>query len=255
MAKKLPERRRRAQILKLSEAREALARCEEPGQAAVIAEQAKLEALRARAQAKLLKCATLAEALEARREAQQNERAWAEVGLRAEARQGELLPELKGRPKKGDPRVPLSKKQRERLRQLARLVPQLDAYMAEGHKVTRRGFMRWAQERNDKTRARARRAAAAYLHEGPKPMGAPNPRGFDPAPGKPLDPYDRAADGVLRVASELEKATRGDDLEDGGEENWPWARARSGALQELRDMAGRLAQHARDRREAKSGTE
>lgn len=251
VAKRLPAKRATAPILRLDQAKVDLARCETAEQVQLVESKARLMAAWAREQRELLKSATLEEAEAAEAEAAILSRESGATLILAAARRGELLPPKSkgGRGRKTvAPGATVSKDDALRCRKIAAAAPELlDVYLSaceeSGGEVTRTGFLAFAAaHRKALERDRERKAAAAELDNGGSVPGEPDPEDYDSAPGEERCPFERAADELIQSAKLLQSRAK----------TWgdPWSRMRDGAVEDLRELAGRLTQGARERRES-----
>lgn len=256
MAKRLPAARGGpAQIVRLSEVKAQLADCGEVVEAELIESKAKVLLTWALEQRSALRSATLEEATEALEEADRLAREASVAVILAKARQGELLPPKAkaGRTEIVPARVRFKPNELVRLRRLAALAPKhLDDYLGSctelGRLATPRGLLTWvkAQERAKREAEEAARVRAEVVeeHQGGRAWGERDPALLDDPTGQ--DPYQRAADQLAQVLRRLEAGTR--RLDDPG----LWQRGREQLLERIKDVAGRAAQFARDRRESLS---
>lgn len=253
MAKRLPAKARPAEIVRLEDVRAEIAAVETVDEALEIEARARVLLEHAKQQQKLLRGATLDEAADAYDEAAQASRLHGATIILAKARLGELLPPKAkaGRTEIVPARVRFKPNELVRLRRLAALAPKhLDAYLAECASTdsiaSPRGLLRWAKQADPAERA-AERQAVVEEHVDEGGAHAWGDRGstryVDPTGA---DPYQRAADEVLQAAARLEARTR--EAQDAP----IWRKIRDAAINELRAVAARLEQNARDRRESRA---
>lgn len=214
---------KRGEVLRLDVERAAIATCATPEEARAGAAKARFWESWAKEQRKLLRGATVAEALDAWREAKQLERDAAEAKLLWTARLGELNPPMDlaeagasgGRPEKavtaGDGFSPegLSGAEREELRKARqvfaardRIVDYLKHVDAEGKLPSRAGLVAFASASEKAEATNERREADA--EPGPRPVNEDKLReAAAEEPGGGLNPFAKWAARLEQLAAEM----------------------------------------------------